>query len=212
MKKFKPVLLMSLLFLLTVTFPQASQNEKFGMFSPYLALEKYLVASELKYEDIFANQVTLEQWNMLAAGVQYRNSSLFTTVSVAGLWHDKKSQFLPVLDANLGFEIGRFSIYGGKSFSLIKNNYREYEEQSIELTNPIYLGGKYYQQINNLGLELGTRITRGKLNEVEKENFYSYGIHSKLSWDLQTWLSPYVSLSIEKLALMTIRPSMWVSE
>ena len=199
MRKFKLIRIFLAIFFFNIIFLSGQHNSKLGFISPYLSLEKYIVASNSEYEDMFADEVNLEKWNMLAAGVNYQKSFFFAALSFAGLWHDEKSQFLPAFDINLGVNINNFYIYGGKNVSLVRDNYREIGWQNLELSNPIYLGGKYFRHIKNLGLEFGAQVSRGELHEAGKQNFYAYTLSSKLSYELRRRLSPYISFTVEKL-------------
>ena len=84
--------------------------------SPYFSLEKYIFNSHGEYQDMFVEDVFVEQWNMLAAGIHCQKSIFFSSLSLAGLWRDQKSQLLPVFDVNLGINInnGYFSSLLGK--------------------------------------------------------------------------------------------------
>jgi len=99
---------------------------------------------------------------------------------------------------NLGIRLKNFYIYGGKNVSLMKNSERLIEYESIKLTDPFYLGGKYLFPIGNIGVECGALISRGKLNGIEKEAYFAYGINSRISYEVRDWLFPYISFSVEK--------------
>jgi len=199
MPNFKKRWIFFAFFCLNISSLSGKTNSKLGFIFPYLSLEKYVVAQASEFENLYGEKIILEQWNMLTGGIEYKKSVFFSTVSIAGLWHDHRSQFLPVLDVNLGINIKNYYIYGGKNFSLVKDNLKIIDEETIELTNPIYLGGKYLCQIKNMGLEFGVQISRGKLYEFDKETYFSYTFNSKMGYKVKEWLHPYISVSVEKL-------------
>jgi len=197
MQKAKKKWIFIVCFCLSFTFLSGSTNSKLGFFYPFVSIEKNILASEIEYEDYWEPTV-FTHWNMVAGGIKYQKSIFFFSISFAGLWHENKSLFLPTFDVSLGINLKKFYIYGGKSFSLLKNNSKIFEDELIELTNPFYIGGKYLFPIENIGLEFGVQVSRGKLNGLEKETYYAYALNSRISYKVKDWLFPYISLTVEK--------------
>ena len=183
MRKVKNKWIFIACFCLCATFISGNTNSKFGLFYPFVSIEKNIFVSEIEYEDNWEPTV-FTHWNMVAGGIQYQKSIFFSSLSLAGLWKENVSLFLPAFNVNLGIHLKNVYIYGGKNFSLFKNNERIFEDEIIELTDPLYVGGKYLFPIGNIGLECGAQISRGKLNGVEQEAYFACALNSRISYEV----------------------------
>jgi len=197
MRKVKNKWIFIACFCLCASFISGNTNSKFGLFYPFVSIEKNIFVSEIEYEDNWEPTV-FTHWNMVAGGIQYQKSIFFSSLSFAGLWKENVSLFLPAFNVNLGIHFKNVYIYGGKNISLFKNNERIFEDEIIELTDPLYVGGKYLFPIGNIGLECGAQISRGKLNRIEQEAYFACAINSRISYEVTDWLFPYISLAVEK--------------
>ncbi len=210
MKRVKNKWIFAACFCLSVTFLSGSTNSKFGSFYPFVSVETDIFTSKNEYEiwERTIARIALTHWNMMAGGVQYQKSVFFSSLSYVVLWKANELPFRPAFDVNLGINLKNVYIYGGKNFSVSKNSFPKYREL---LTNPIYAGGKYIFPIKNknIGFEIGTQISRGKLNAPKKEvcfvyvkeTYFSYALNSRISYKAKDWLYPYIFLSVKKYDL-----------
>ncbi len=200
MKRVKNKWIFAACFCLSVTFLPGSTHSKFGSFYPFVSIETYMFTSENKYTELWEPVTVLTHWNMAAGGAQYQKSVFFSSFSFVGLWNADGFLFLPAFDVNLGISLKNVYIYGGKNLSLLENRSVFLEDEKVELTNPIYAGGKYIFPIKNknIGFEIGAQVSRGKLNAPKKETYFAYALKSRISYKAKDWLYPYIFLSVKK--------------